>query len=321
MSRVEKLSVSNPVLLRAKNINLYKLKNKTKDIIMGIFTAILLLGISYTILAPVIGVFAISFMTMDDMFNPLVFLIPQNLNLSNYASAIRFMPFWPALRRTIIYSFGMGVLHVFIASLVGYGFARFRFYGNKLILGIVLLTFIIPPETYLVPLWFRFNFFGPTDINLMGSYASMIILTLTGMGLRSGLFIYIFRQFFMGVPKELSEAAAIDGCGHFRTYAIIMMPNAKPAIVTVLMFALVWHYGDTFYSSVLLGSPTFLHVALGQVVGNYLHFHFLGMDFDILRAQLVFFPSVVLVILPIMIIYAIMQRRFIEGIERSGIVG
>ena len=304
-----------------KNINTYKLKNKTRDIILGILTAILLLGISYTILVPIIGVISVSFMTMDDMFNPLVLLIPRSFNLYNYANAIRFMPFWPTLWRTLIYSLGMGVLHVLIASFVGYGFARFRFYGNKLILGIVLLTFIIPPQTYLVPLWFRFHFFGPTDINLLGSYWTMIILTLTGMGLRSGLFIYIFRQFFMGLPKELSEAAAIDGCGQFRTYATIMLPNATPAIVTVLMFSLVWHYGDTFYSSLLLQSPAFLHVALGQVVGNYLHYHFLWLEVDVLRAQLVFFPSVVLVIVPIMVIYAIMQRRFIEGIERSGIVG
>ena len=303
-------------------INPYRIKNKIREVILGTFTAIILIGISYTILAPIIGLIATSFMSMSDMFNPLVFLLPENgISLDNYRNAIRFMPFWTTLWRTLAYSLGMGVLHVFIASLVGYGFARFRFYGNKLLFGLVLLTFIIPPETYLVPLWFRFTFFGPTDINLIGSYWSMIILTLTGMGLRSGLFIYIFRQFFMGVPKELSEAAFIDGCGHIRTYALIMLPNAKPAIVTVMMFALVWHYGDTFYSSVLLRNPSFLHVALGQVVGNYMRHHNLSADMDILRAQLVFFPAVVLVIAPIMVIYAIMQRKFIEGIERSGIVG
>ena len=306
--------------IKAK-INPYRIKNKTKETILGILTAIILIGISYTILAPIIGLVATSFMSISDMFNPLVFLIPESVSLDNYRNAIRFMPFWATLRRTLVYSLGMGMLHVLIASLVGYGFARFKFYGNKLLFGLVLLTFIIPPETYLVPLWFRFTFFGPTDVNLIGSYLSMVILTLTGMGLRSGLFIYIFRQFFMGVPKELSEAAYIDGCGQIRTYATIMLPNAKPAIVTVMMFALVWHYGDTFYSSVLLRNPAFLHVSLGNVVGNYMRFHNLSADLDIFRAQLVFFPAVVLVITPIMVVYAIMQRKFIEGIERSGIVG
>ena len=321
MTSPAKTKPTRPPFDKAK-INPYKIKNKTKEVILGILTAIILVGISYTILAPIIGLIAISFMSMEDMFNPLVFLVPDGgISLDNYRNAIRFMPFWGPLWRTLAYSLGMGVLQVFIASIVGYGFARFKFYGNKLLFGLVLLTFIIPPETYLVPLWFRFTFFGPTDINLIGNYSSMIILTLTGMGLRSGLFIYIFRQFFMGVPRELSEAAYIDGCSQIRTYALIMMPNAKPAIVTVLMFALVWHYGDTFYSSVLLRNPTFLHVALGQVVSNYMGYHWLLADMDILRAQLVFFPAVVLTIAPIMIIYAVMQRKFIEGIERSGIVG
>ena len=305
----------------SKKINPYRIRKEGKELIIKALVAILLVGVSYNILAPVIGIFSVAFMSLEDMFNPMVFLIPENPSFANIRNAMFHMRFWTTLRITLTYALGMGLLHVLIASLAGYGFARYKFYGNKLIFGLALLTFIIPPQTYMVPLWFRFRFFGPTDINLIGGYAPMIILTATGMGLRSGLFIYIFRQFFMGVPKELSEAAYIDGCGHLRTYAFIMMPNAKPAIITVLMFALVWHYGDTFYSGILLGTPRFMHVSLGSVVTQYMQYHGIAGDLNQMRAQMVFFAGITLVVSPIMIIYAIMQRQFIEGIERSGIVG
>jgi len=263
-------------------------------------------------------------MSSDDLFNPMVFLVPASPSLYNIANAARLMNYWSVLAYTLVYSLGMALLHVLVASFVGYGFARFKFYGNTIIFGIVLLTFIIPAQVYATPLFMHFRFFGPTDINLLDSYASVIILTSVGMGLRSGLFIYIFRQFFKGLPVEISEAAYIDGAGAIRTYATVMMPNAKPAITTVLVLGLVWQFGDTFYSGMLLSGSHFIHNALGGVFSAYLNE--LGLpihaaDSDLVAAQMIAFAGVVLVIIPLLIIYAILQRQFIEGIERSGITG
>ena len=310
-----------------KRINTYKLQRKSKDFVLGLFMAIILIGICYIILSPIIGMIALAFMNVDDLFNPMVFLVPMTPTFDNIRQALQHLRFWNTLWYTLRYAGGLGLLHVLTASIIGYGFARYRFYGSKILFAVVLLTFIIPPQTYMVPLWFRFRFFF-MDTNLIDTYTPIILLTITGMGLRSGLFIYIFRQFFMGVPRELSEAAAIDGCGHFRTYAQIMMPNAKPAIVTVMMFALVWHYGDTFYTGVLLNRPMLMHNSLGQVLPRWQvymasarHGSAMLTQYELMQAQMVIFASVLLVVLPILVIYAIMQRQFIEGIERSGIVG
>ena len=311
-----------------KWLNPYRVKREAKEFILRILTAILMIGISYVILAPLIGMISTSFMTVEDLFNPMVFMVPENPTLYNVRSAVLHLRFWDSLWYTLRYAGGLALLHVLVASLVGYGFARFKFYGSKLIFGLVLLTFIIPPQVYMVPLWFTFRFFGPTDINLINNYTSVIMLTLTGMGLRSGLFIFIFRQFFMGVPRELSEAATIDGCGPLRTFALVMMPNAKPAIVTVFMFGLIWHYGDTFYSGLLLNRPRLIHNSLGLAIERWrVHNANVGgvipvfNDFEIIYAQMMFYSSILLIVIPILIIYAIMQRQFIEGIERSGIVG
>ena len=300
----------------------HKIQRKTKEFILGSIVAVILLGVVYTVLAPVMGIFALSFMTPEDIFNPMVFLVPSDPTFYNVVNAVRFMHYWRTLAHTMAYALGLGLLHVLVASFVGYGFARYRFYGSGIVFAIVLFTIIFPAQAYIVPLFMLFRFFTPLEFNLLDSYWTMIILTATGVGLRSGLFIYVFRQFFRGLPTELSEAAFIDGAGPIRTYATIMMPNAKPAIITVLLLALVWHYGDTLYSGLLLPSSRFIHVASINLFNAYnaangIH----ALDASLMSAQMVSYAGVVMVILPVLIIYAFLQRQFIEGIERCGIVG
>jgi len=305
-----------------ENPRVQKVTREFKEFALGIFVAVLLFGIMYTILAPVIGIFSLSFMSMYDIFNPMVFIIPSEPSLYNIRAAVRFMDYWRVLGYTLGYSLGMALLHVLVASFVGYGFARFRFWGRGIIFGLIIFTIIIPAQAYMVPLFFTFRFFGPMEISLLDSYWPIIILTTFGVGLRSGLFIYVFRQFFRGLPTEINEAAYIDGAGPFRTYATVMMPNAKPAIITVLLLSLVWHYGDTFYSGMLMSTSRFIHVAAANVFGAYqsaMGIH--SGDPTIMHAQMVAYAGVVLVILPMLVIYAFLQRQFIEGIERSGIVG
>jgi len=297
-----------------------KLIRRTKEWILGIFTAVLLLGVAYTILAPVIGIVSLSFMSGDDIFNPTVFLIPSQPSLYNISNALRLMNYWVTLSRTLIYAMGVALLHVLVASFVGYGFARFKFYGNNVIFALVIFTIIVPAQAYIVPLFMQFRFFGPTDISLIDSYASIIILTSVGLGLRSGLFIYIFRQFFKGLPFEISEAAYIDGAGPLRTYATVMLPNAKPAITTVLLLALVWLYGDTLYTGILMPGTRLIYQSTHGLFEAYRD-QFRSTDEINIRAQMVVYAGVLMIITPMLVIYAALQRQFVEGVERSGITG
>jgi multiple sugar transport system permease protein len=139
-----------------------------------------------------------------------------------------------------------------------------------------------------------------------------------GMGLRSGLYIFIFRQFFRGLPKEIEEAALIDGASTLGTFIRVMLPNATPAIITVTVFSLVWQYNDTYYSSMLMNQINLIAVRLVSVGANF------GIGEDIAdpnRMKLVTHAAIVLGITPIVTIYMLLQRRFMEGLERSGIVG
>ena len=311
-----------PLPMRRKRLSTvgYYASHKVKDIILGVFTAVILIGICYTILAPVIGIISLTFMSAEDLFNPMIFLVPANPTLYNILTAKDLMNFWLVLARTLGFSLGMGLLQVLIASFTGYGFARYRFLFSSIVFGIVLFTIIIPVQAYMVPLFITFRHFGPTDINLMNNHVSIFMLTATGVGLRSGLFIYIFRQFFRGVPIEINEAAFIDGAGPIRTYATVMLPNAKPAIITVLLLSMVWHYGDTVYSGILLPGVFYIHSAAAGLFEAYMR-GLQPFDENLMLAQMVSYAGVVLVIVPLLTIYIILQRQFIEGIERSGIVG
>jgi len=271
------------------------------------------------ILAPVIGVVSRAFMSGEDVTNPLVFLIPIEPTLYNIQAAITHMNYWRTLVSTLAFSFGLAVLHVIVTSFVGYGFARFKFPGSNILFALVIITIIVPVQSYMIPMFLNFRFFlGSSDWNLVGTIWPIALITLTGVGIRSGLYIYIFRQFFRGIPKELEEAAFIDGAGPLKTYVRIMIPNATAAIVTVLLFAFVWHYNDTYYVGMLMTGNTMMASMLSTLGFTYTAIEEVRNPVFV---QMVVFGGVLLAITPILVIYLFLQRYFVEGMERSGIVG
>jgi len=301
---------------RTKN-SMQKVSSTIKNFFMWTGIAIIVVGVCYIILAPVFGIVSRTFMSPADIHNPLVFMFPVEPTFQNLLNAIEFMNFWRVTAATMAYAMGLAVAQVIIGSFVGYGFARFKFKGSGLLFGLVILSIVIPIQVYMVPLFLNFQFFFGQ--NLIGTLWPMILITVTGVGIRSGLYIYIFRQFFRGIPKEIEEAAFIDGASTFGTYTKIMLPNAVPAVVTVFLFALVWQYNDTYYTNLLITGNRMMATMLANV-GFAWESAQDGSVSPVIQ-QLVVFAGVFLVITPIMTIYLVLQRFFVEGLERSGIVG
>lgn len=268
-------------------------------------------------------------MSKDDAYNPLVYMIPENFTLYNIQTAFESMDFGKSLIFTGGVCIMVMLIQAFICAVIGYGFARFRFPGKGLLFGLVVLTIIIPMETMMVPMFTQFRYFDPlglvkmitgeqSGINLMNSIMPVLLMSLTGMGLRSGLYIFIYRQFFRGLPKEIEEAATIDGCGTFRTFIQIMLPNAMSSIIIVMLFAFVWQYNDTFMSGLFMESMDMIPKKLNSL--NSVLTQVLNIR-DVKQVQLIINAGVFLTITPLVVIYLFMQRFFMEGIERSGIVG
>ncbi len=309
--------------------------NGSKNFLLGLFRFILIVGISYVILAPVIGIISNSFFSRQDSINPMVFTIPISPTLDRYTMAIKYMDFLPVLGWTLVYVLGVTLLQLLICSMAGYGFARYKFPLHGLLFACVVIMIVVPLQTIQFPLYVTFRYFDPLGLlglwnavfpqwavqtpNLHSSVWPTVIMTLFGCGLRSGLYIYIFNQFFRGLPKEIEEAALVDGAGTWYTYFFIMMPNAVPAITTVSVFSLVWQYNDSFFPRTFTIPDSIL---ITQKLSGLVNRIANAEKVNTIREQQLYFDAgVVLVLVPIVVIYLILQRRFIEGVERSGIVG
>lgn len=322
-SRMDKIkkTVSDPM-------NLKIFGNNVKNFFISILRAAIIIGVSYVILSPVIGMIVNAISSTKDAYNPMVFVIPQYPTLERFKLAWERMDYLPTISKDLLYVATLTILQIFICSMVGYGFARFNFPGKKILFACVVIMIVIPSHTIMLPLYMefrQFDIFGiftaitGSPINLMGKVWPMYIMTLLGCGLRSGLFIYIFNQFFRGLPKEIEEAALVDGAGVWYTYFRIMLVNALPAVVTVTVFSIVWQFNDTFFSNLFLISENIVIskkiTTLQSVIAN------IDKILDVTVQELYLDAGVLLVILPIVIIYLVLQKYFIEGVERSGIVG
>ena len=192
----------------------------------------------------------------------------------------------------------------------------------------VVVMIVIPTHTIMLPLYMTFRNFDPFGLvsaitgksaNLMGTPYPMYIMTVLGCGLRSGLYIYIFNQFFRGLPKEIEEAALVDGAGTWYTYFFIMLRNAMPSVITVAVFSLVWQYNDTFYAKLFhLPQSMSIGTRISSLVANIAN-QYQIMDKTIQTLYLD--AGIVLLMIPVVLIYVVLQKQFIEGVERSGIVG
>ncbi len=301
--------------------------NSVKNFLVNLLRAAILIGVGYVILSPVIGIIVNSISSNKDAYNPMVFVLPQFPTLERYSLVIERMNYFPTMFRDLLYTLTLTALQLLVCSMVGYGFARFDFPLKKLLFGCVVVMIVIPAHTIMLPLYMTFKSFDPFGIvsaikgtpGIMGTVVPMYIMTLLGCGVRSGLYIYIFNQFFRGLPKEIEEAALVDGCGVWYTYFRIMLINAMPAVITVAVFSIVWQFNDTFYAKLFLISEDVVISkkisSLQAVIANA------DKILDTTIQELYLDAGIVLIILPVLIIYLVLQKYFIEGVERSGIVG
>jgi len=282
--------------------------------------AILVAGICFVIIYPTLTQLSTALKDVEDLFDPSVVWVPKTFTNVNFKRAAAGMNYWIALRNTLMVTVVTSVLQLFSCTYIGYGFARFRFRGRGVLFALVLLTMIVPPELIMVPLFLNFRYFnlfgllGGTGINMIGSMWPYAFTSLTGTGIRNGLFIYLMRQFFRGMPGELEEAAYVDGAGPIRTYFRVMLPNALPVMLIVFIFSFVWMYNDVFFAQMFMPNADLMSrnmVRLPLVI-RYEQ----GPE-----ATLAHNAAIILYLLPLIVLYAWLQRHFVESVERSGIVG
>lgn len=303
-------------------------KRKSSDIVMKTLRTVLLFGLCFVILFPTIQQISMALRAPEDANNPSVIWIPETWSIMNIKIAMTVLDYWRALFNTFKLSFISMLLQILSTSLAGYAFSRLKFRGSNIIFIGVILTIIIPPQALSLAQYLYFR-----EIGLVGKEISIYLMSGLGMGIRSGIFIYIFRQFFRGLPKELEESAQIDGAGVFRTFWNVMLPNARGAIITVALFSFVWQWNDAYYVAIFDVSnadfPLLTMQLMNAAEGMYQAlFYTGGLDLigqsvweNPLFLALISNVAALLMMLPLLIMYLFVQRQFVESIERTGIVG
>lgn len=295
---------------------------------------VMLCGIAYYILYPIVAKCLSAFMPYEDMFDKSVGIIPRHWSTEIIRVSMDAIRFPSAVAHSIELCVISVVTQVVSCTLVGYGFARYEFRGKKILFAAVIITLVIPAEVIITPLYINYRFFDPlgipsvvtgSSLNLLNSIWPFVVNGITCMGFRSGLYIYLLRQFYRGVPKELEEAALVDGAGHFTTFVRVMLPMGRPIIFVVAILSLVWQWTDTFYPSWFYPSRNVMAVSALNLPTNANVSHMIMENGasrpDPILGAILTGVGVLFLVVPLLVVYILTHKNLEGGIERSGIVG
>ena len=285
--------------------------------------------VSFVFLFPFLYMIITSLKSPYDLYDATVNWIPRSFFVANYATAFSKLGYLPHFFISLFLT-GAGIFtHIFVGSFVAYGLARYKFPGKTLLFGIVVLSIVVPTQVLILPQYIEFVALGWKD-----TYLPLLVPLFFGFGLRGGVFIFLFRLFFLGLPKSLEEAAKIDGCGYLGVYWRIALPTAKTSVLVCAVLALVWHWNEYFESAIYLSSQE-LWPLPSMLPGVYRLFEqtFRGAgsgglsgvgaaagSLSSMVSEGTVMAATFLVIAPVLVAYFFLQKRFMEGIERSGLV-
>lgn len=313
-----------------KKINPLILRRRAQGAAVSLVRALFLLGLCYLFLFPIFYLLLTAFATPDSMINPNVVWIPGEFTLDNVKASLERLEFSDSalisLKNTILGT----AASLVSCALIGYGFARYNFAEKGVMWMLLLLTIIVPPQTMLITQFLQYrsfdfggilSLFGVEGLNLLNSSWVFFLPALFGCGLRNGLFIFIFRQFFLGLPKDLEEAAWVDGCNPLMTFIKIIIPSAGPGILTVTLFSFVWHWNDFYYSDMLYNEKLKPLIPMMETAKTKLQFDLQVAGDTALDSRGILAAAGLMTIVVPLVLYLFLQRYFVESIERTGIVG
>ena len=302
--------------------------NKIKRFLFGsrssygaLFTIVLyllLIALGFVYLYPLLFMFVTSLKSPTDLLNPMVQWVPTEIYIGNYVKAWRVLNYPTTIVSSILVSVIPSLIQAAVCSVIGYGLARYRFKGKGLIFALIMATFIIPAQNTAIPQMLTFKSLG-----LLGNVFAIILPALFGQGYRSAIFILIFYQTFMSLPKVLEEAARLDGASDLKVFLLVGLPAAVPAFIVSIFFSTVWYWNESYLTLMFLeGGVQTLPMQLAKFTQAYENLYPSGMVniFDRLN-EAVKLAGTFLNILPLLVMYFVLQKWFVESVEMTGITG
>ena len=309
----------------------YLLQRRAKQIGISIVRALLMFGLCFMIIQPMLIRFSTAFMAEKDLYDSTNVLVPRHLTLENFQHVFNMTDFPNSMINTLWSSLLVSVLQVISCTFVAYGFARFEFPLKKFWFACVVLLIIVPPQTIQTSLYMsfaNFDIFGiftainGKPLNLRTTFLPYALMSLTCMGLKNGLYIYMLRQYFKNVPDSLEEAARVDGCSTLRTFTQIMLPDAMPTIASCFLFSFVWQWTDLFYTRNFFSSYSMYSTQLSSIVSRMARYFSADASVAVVvpagRQQQLISIGVLICCIPLIILYCFTQKTFVQSLAMTG---
>lgn len=291
-----------------------------KNVPSTLFRYFILIGLSFLILYPIFVTVMISLMQTSDFTNSAVRYLSLSPTLENYKTAAIFLQYWQTLLRSLALNIPLCLLEIVSCMLVAYGFARFKFKGNGILFGCVIMTLLIPSSIYFTPFYLSLQDYGPFHWNLLGTPLPLFLMSVCALGVKNGLVIYILRQHFKAYPKELEEAAEIDGAGSFRVFVSIMLPGAMSIAATCFLFIFVFRWTDPTHTNIFLPDTEFIWTRLSNIQTDMSLLPGVEQS-DFYFRSILKNTSIVLYAIPLVVLFIFTKRSLVESVETSGLVG
>ncbi|HXR66256.1 MAG TPA: carbohydrate ABC transporter permease [Ktedonobacteraceae bacterium] len=272
-----------------------------------ILPALILVGLALIFLLPILWMFSQSLMTYQETVQYPLTLWPHVLQWGNYLLALQDAPLILYFGNTLLITVAVVVGATLTAAICAYGFARLRFPGRDLLFGIVLATLMLPMAVTLIPLYIIFR-----ELHWINTFLPLTVPAFFGGGAFN---IFLLRQFFRGIPRELNEAAVIDGANHWQIFWRVVLPLSRPALAVVAVTTAVTTWNDYLGPLIYLNTPDHFTLALGLTA-------FAGQAGLVSQPQAqLLMAATAMMVAPIIIVFIFAQRYLIQGIVTTGLKG
>lgn len=306
--------------------NSVKRKNLVSNIAVSLIRYVFLIAFSYILIYPILFMIAHAFRNPIDFMDPTIEWVPKSTSFESVKAAFEVMLMPKALWNTIWIEVFASFFTIISTGVAAYGMTCFDFKLKKFLNVLLVLMILVPPSMLLIPNYINFHSFdilGVLDIlgditgyelrpNLLNTAFAVYLPAITSVGIKAGFCIFIYQQFYKGIPKELHEAAWIDGATELQTYVRVIVPSSGVAVLTVSLLSLIWHWNDYYNAQMFMSSHPTMAMRLNDFFVN---------SRDIAAAADAAMAACLMFVLPMLLLYMVLQKRFITSIASTGIVG
>lgn len=305
-------------LSSVKKINFAKLKRiKAVNIISKFAIYFVLICIGFIFLEPIFEMISKSIMTTKDLIDPSITWIAKHATLDNFKNAIGTLDIPTSILNSIWYSALLAIAQTFVSATTGFALSRYTFRGRNFWFVMLIIAFILPVPLLTVP---RIMMFSTAEsilgFKLINTVVPQFLLALLGQGTYSTMLVLIFYNFFNMIPKSLDEAAMIDGAGSLKVFYHVAIRLSISTILVVFLFSFVFNWNETYTTNILTGDALELLPGRLSLFDN-------GSTSNAVSElnEAIKMAATLIAIAPLLVLYACVQRQFIEGIENTGITG